>query len=290
MSARSLFLNDAGGLRAPWRIIGFIAAAGLCGFVAAALFGRPIESVLVRLGVRGATNAYLTVLALLGAHAIMLSWVDRRPWSFVWLGSEAARPAAWLGGFALGALAIAAPIVALAAVHWLRREPATAGSWAGAALRVSALLLPAALLEELLVRGYILAVLRQAAGAWPAVLATSLAFGVMHLANPGVTVETTVLVTLAGIFLGVVVLGMRSLYAGWMAHFAWNWTMAVVFHTAVSGLPVETPNYRYVDAGPDWATGGPWGPEGGVPAGIGMLGGLTYLIARQRRRGETRDG
>ena len=53
-------------------------------------------------------------------------------------------------------------------------------------------------------------------------------------------------------------------YAAWAAHFAWNWTMAVVFHVAVSGLPLESPGYRYVDAGPDWATGGSWGPEGGA--------------------------
>ena len=62
----------------------------------------------------------------------------------------------------------------------------------------------------------------------------------------------------------------KSLYAAWMAHFAWNWTMAVVFHTAVSGYPMEAPGYRYVDAGPDWATGGDWGPEGGIPAALGM--------------------
>ena len=286
MSARTFFLSEAGALRAPWRIVGFIAAAGLCSFVAAALFGRPIEWLLVRMGVTGATNAYIAVIGALAAHALMLKGVDRAPWQSAALGSEAARPPKWLFGFVLGAIAIGVPIALLIAAHWEARQPAPAGSWAGAAFRVSALLLPAALLEELVTRGYVFAVLRQAAGAWVAVLATSLFFGVMHLWNPGATVESTVLVTLAGVFLGVVVLATRSLYAAWMAHFAWNWTMAVVFHTAVSGLPVETPNYRYVDAGPDWLTGGPWGPEGGALAGVGMLSGLTYLIARQKRRGE----
>lgn len=287
MSVRSLLLTDDGVLRAPWRIIGFIAAAGLCGFVAASVFGRGIEWVLVRAGVRGATGFCVLALALIGAHVVMVRFVDRRPWSFVLLGRESARPMAWLGGFALGALAIGVPTALLAAVRWLDHRPAAPGSWIAAAARVSVFLLPAALWEELLLRGYVLSVLRESVGAWSAVLATSLVFGLLHLTNPGANVESTVLVTLAGIFLAVVVLATRSVYAGWMAHFAWNWTMAVVFHTAVSGLPVETPNYRYVDAGPDWATGGPWGPEGGAPAGLGMLGGLTYLIARQRRREET---
>lgn len=286
MNARSILLTQAGVLRAPWRIVGFIAAAGLCSFVAAALFGRAIEWILLSLGVRGATNVVILALGLLGAHAVMLLLVDHRPWESVAMGRFAARPAAWPGGFVLGALAIGIPILVSIAVGWEGRQAAPAGSWTGAAFRTSVFLLPAALWEELLLRGYVLAVIREAAGAWSAVLATSLFFGVMHVSNPGATVESTVLVTLAGIFLGVVVLATRSLYAAWMAHFAWNWTMAVVFHTAVSGLPVEAPNYRYVDAGPDWLTGGPWGPEGGALAGVGMLSGLTYLIARQKRRGE----
>ena len=286
MSSRAFFLTEAGALRAPWRIVGFIAAAGACSLVAVGVLGKPVEWLLVRLGVTGAATAYVAVIGLIGAHALMLRVVDRESWQFAALGAEAARPPKWLLGFVLGALAIGIPIAVLIAAHWEARQPAAAGSWWGAAFRVSALLLPAALLEELVTRGYVFAVLRQAAGPWVAVLATSLFFGMMHLLNPGVTVESTMLVTLAGVFLGVVVLATRSLYAAWMAHFAWNWTMAVVFHTAVSGLPVETPNYRYVDAGPDWLTGGPWGPEGGALAGVGMLSGLTYLIARQKRREE----
>jgi hypothetical protein len=88
---------------------------------------------------------------------------------------------------------------------------------------------------------------------------------------------------LAGIFLGGVVLVTRSLYAAWMAHFSWNWTMAVLLHIPVSGLATETPDYRTLDAGPDWATGGAWGPEGGVGAALGILGGIGYLFVRRRR-------
>ena len=119
---------------------------------------------------------------------------------------------------------------------------------------------------------------------WPwAIGATSVAFGLLHLANNGANAESVTLVTLAGFFLAGVLYFTRSLYAAWMAHFAWNWTMAVLFHTAVSGYPLESPRYRYVDAGPDWATGGPWGPEGGIPAGLGMIVGIGYLYMRRPR-------
>ncbi|HTK51644.1 MAG TPA: CPBP family intramembrane glutamic endopeptidase, partial [Gemmatimonadaceae bacterium] len=115
--------------------------------------------------------------------------------------------------------------------------------------------------------------------------ATSIAFGLLHLGNPDAGAASIVLVTLAGVFLASVVYATRSLYAAWAAHFAWNWTMAVLFHTAVSGFPLEAPGYRYVDAGPDWATGGAWGPEGGVPAGLGMIigVGIAYALARRTR-------
>jgi hypothetical protein len=67
-----------------------------------------------------------------------------------------------------------------------------------------------------------------------------------------------------------------------MAQIAWNLNMAVLFHVAVSGYPMEAPGYRYVDAGPDWATGGAWGPEGGVPAALGMLAGVVVLFSYRR--------
>jgi membrane protease YdiL (CAAX protease family) len=188
-------------------------------------------------------------------------------------------------GFAVGALAIGVPIVLLIGAHWLRRDVGGAGSWLGAAVRITLVLLPAALFEELLTRGYILSVLQRWMGWTWAVITTSVGFGLLHLANNGVTVESIVLVTLAGFFLAAVLYATRSLYATWMAHFAWNWTMAVLFHSAVSGLPMESPDYRYVDAGPDWATGGEWGPEGGIPAGLGMVGGAVYMLVRRKRAG-----
>jgi hypothetical protein len=149
---------------------------------------------------------------------------------------------------------------------------------------VSALLLVAALAEELLFRGYILAVVRETLGWRPALAVTSAAFGYAHAGNPGASGRALLLVTLAGLFLGAIVALTRSLYSAWMAHFGWNWTMAVLLHIPVSGVGTESPDYRTVDTGPDWATGGPWGPEAGAGAALGMMAGLGYLIAQRRRK------
>jgi len=79
----------------------------------------------------------------------------------------------------------------------------------------------------------------------------------------------------------VVVTG--SLYAATAAHLAWNWIMAAVLHVPVSGLAFETPDYRLVDAGPDWVTGGSWGPEAGAGAMLGLSAALAYLYLYVRR-------
>ena len=287
MSARQLFVGDHGRLRAPWRIFAFCGVSLVALYIASVILGPLIAEFYSLVGVRGVSNEYwVEAFGLLGGTALALRYIDKRPWQDVWLGADAARPSLLVLGFLIGMAAIATPILALIGAHWLRLSGGgAAGSWLGAALRVSLLLLPAALFEELLTRGYILSVLREWWG-WPgAIIGTSLGFGALHLMNTGATVESVTLVTLAGFFLAGVLYTTRSLYAAWMAHFAWNWTMAVVFHTAVSGFPLEAPGYRYVDAGPDWATGGVWGPEGGIPAGLGMGGGagLIYFFARRKR-------
>jgi len=289
LNVQRVLFTDAGVLRAPWRIFLFLLFAGVATQVVAVIVGPLFEWGFSAAGLRGVSiEPWILCAGLLIATAACLKWIDKLPWSYVWLGSDAANPGRIAAGFVMGAAAIGLPIAFLISAHWLREAEGPAGSLWGAGLRVTALLLPAAFMEELLSRGYLLAVLRGVWG-WPwAIAATSAAFGALHLANAGANVESTTLVTLAGVFLAVVLVATRSLYAAWAAHFAWNWTMAVIFHAAVSGLPLESPRYRYVDAGPDWATGGEWGPEGGVPAGIGMVSGIAYLAAR-RRRGARRE-
>ena len=284
MNARAWLYAADGRLRAPWRILIFLAATYCCGLVAST-FLAPVIAWLYRLsGLRVTSDGWVIVAALLGGHIVSVRFVDHRPWSDVWLDRRAARPALLARGFLLGGLAIAVPILLLLSVGWLQIRPSLDASLLTAASRVTMLLLPAALYEELATRGYVFAALRDAIGWRSALLAMSLVFGLLHLRNPGASAESVGLVILAGVFLGVVVIATQSLYAAWMAHFAWNWTMAVVFHTAVSGLPLESPEYRVVDAGPDWITGGVWGPEGGAAGGLGMLGGLAYLYARRNGR------
>jgi membrane protease YdiL (CAAX protease family) len=230
---------------------------------------------------------WLLVLVLLLAHAASFRVLRRESWTTVGLGRDAARPAHFVSGLLAGGLAIAVPSLALVAMGWLRREPAPEGSSLLAALQLALVLAPAALFEELLVRGLPFAVLRRAAGPGTAIVATSAVFALMHVANGGANLQSLLQVGFAGVWLGGILVATGSLYAAWAAHFAWNWVMAALLHTPVSGLHLSAPDFRFIDAGPDWATGGAWGPEAGLGATLGMAGTLTYLFARRRRREES---
>jgi membrane protease YdiL (CAAX protease family) len=227
-----------------------------------------------------------TFLSALVATWIMLRKIDKLPWSEVGLDRPAAAPGLVVKGALFGGLTIGLASVALLSVRMLRIDPGVPGSWWAEAGRSTVVLLPAAFFEELFIRGYFFAILRRAAGWKVALVVTSIIFGFLHVANPGADSESILAVIVAGFFLGAILLVTRSLYAAGAAHFAWNWVMSGALHIAVSGMPSADPDYKVVDAGPDWLTGGPWGPEGGIAAVAAMFIVLFYLFARYQRQME----
>ena len=290
MTARAVLHSADGRLRALWRLLIFGLVA-----VALAAVALGLISLLVPSSERpGALSAgeevgldviltyWGTVVALFGAHLFVLRFVEHRGWDFVWLDRRAARPRPLLAGFLIGVLAIGVPSLLLMAIGWLDATDAP-GPWQTGALATAMMLLPAAMAEELMIRGYPLAVLREALGWRWAIVLTAVVFGVLHVFNPNVAAHAIILVTIAGIFLGAIVYQMRSLWAATAAHFAWNVTLAVFLHTAVSGQELPVGDYRVVDGGPDWATGGAWGPEGGAAAMAGMLIAAALLLRRRSR-------
>ncbi len=293
MTVRGLFTAADGRLNAPWRLLLFAGVVFVAIELATAVLYPPLSALARATDTHLVVYEWLTLVGLLAAHAAQLAWVERRPWSFVGLGRAAARPRLVGLGVALGGLAIAVPSLALTAVGQYRIVGATGvgGGWWDASLASLVLLVPAAIVEELLMRGYLFAVLREIWGWRATLVASSIVFGALHLANSGWTIGSISMVMLGGFFLGGVLLATGSLYASIGAHLAWNAVMGLALHAPVSGYPLETPAYRLVDAGPAWLTGGAWGPEGGLAAGVGMALGLWYLswYARRRPSGELPD-
>ena len=270
-------------LRAGWRIVIFLLAG---------LAASNVAVPLIAMGIPAAAMPWvrpsLECCAVLFATRYASVTVDRTGWDSVALGPKAWKPRWLLLGALAGSLAIAAPTGVLIALGDLTFVPDASGEALRTVLLSVAVLAPAAFTEELLMRGYPFVVLSETWG-WPVAMGvTSVIFGVLHLGNPGATPIAIANVMAAGVFLAGVRIVTGSLAAAWAAHFAWNWTMSAGFHTAVSGLPFGTPRYRLIDSGPDWLSGGAWGPEGGVVAAVGMIGtfaGLSWATSRKRYPG-----
>jgi membrane protease YdiL (CAAX protease family) len=285
VNARAIFYAPSGTLRAPWRIGGFLLvffAAKYALFAVAGGLPRPGSFI------PNMMEAWIVLLAsVLLATFIMLRRVDDRAWSTIGLGRANAAPSVMTLGLIVGALGILIPSGALLAAHWLQVAPPARAD--GSSLRfgigTALLFLPQSLSEELLSRGYAFSAVREAIGPVWALVLSSLVFGGLHLYNPGANARSFAIVVLAGVWLGSIVVLTRSVYAAWMAHFAWNAGIVSVLHAPVSGIPFPAPDYTIVSNGPEWATGGSWGPEGSVFAAIAMLASIYVVYRWTRARG-----
>ncbi|WP_373063716.1 lysostaphin resistance A-like protein [Gemmatimonas sp.] len=284
-------------LRVPWRLLSFgvawILAQGIAESVLGPLFGAISRSV----GESVPAYPWSSLIGVAAACYVALRFVDDVPWTVMALGEGAWQWRRLAGGVLVGSAAIAGTAAILWGLGALRFENMPTGGidsaalvedgWGGTALRLLLLLGPAALWEELVFRGYLYAVADEAAGRWVARLSSSVAFGAVHLMNPGANVRTTVVVMLAGLCLCLVRERTGSLPAAWSAHLAWNWVMAAVLHVPVSGLPFATPGYRAALHGSEWITGGDWGPEGGLVAMLVLSGSLAVGLRRSGTLAQT---
>lgn len=246
-----------------------------------------MPNVTISLSLQTLSGAVVGITAVVAATWLMFFTERGVGWRSINLDRRAAAPSRVGLGFLLGALGIGVPSALLLLSRELGVRTAPSGSWLNAALFDIAFFALSAAMEELVVRGYVFSLIRRRWGWKTALTSTSLAFGALHLMNPGVTAESVINVTLAGFLLGGILLVTRSLYAAIAAHFAWNWTMSALFHTAVSGATIPAPNYAIVDNGPDWLTGGRWGPEGGAAATAAMLIIIFYLYRLRKTRLES---
>ncbi|MDA1081972.1 MAG: type II CAAX endopeptidase family protein [Gemmatimonadetes bacterium] len=272
--------TEAGVLRAPWRLAVFGAAVvassiviGVIGFSLASLTSVSAMSRAARLPLDQLLSAISIVVAT-WATGRMVAGEDFAIWRYVGVGAGHWSPRVISLATGAGAATIALPALVLVGIGAAQFDPSvsTDSAWA-VAWAAFALMMPAAIVEELLFRGYAFTVCVEAIGSRGAIVVTSVLFALAHVFNPDPTVASVTAVACAGVFLAVVRVTTGSLVAAVAAHFWINYTQAVALHAPVSGLALQMPGYRFVEAGPDWLTGGAWGPE----AGAGAV--LTFAVA-----------
>ena len=137
----------------------------------------------------------------------------------------------------------------------------------------------AASLEETLFRGYFFQTLIQLMTFLPATLVMSLFFAVGHALNPHATVFGLINVALAGIWFSVAYMKTRSLWLPCGLHFAWNFSQTSLYAFPTSGIGFGGLRiFDLVQRGPEWLTGGPFGPEGGALATLALVVGTWYVL------------
>ena len=143
----------------------------------------------------------------------------------------------------------------------------------------------AGVVEEVVFRGVVLRVLDAWLGSWAALALSSLLFGLIHLANPGASLATALLLVIeAGFLLGAAYLLTRRLWLAIGLHLAWNTMQAGVFSSAVSGTGRQNGLLSVQMPGPDWLTGGSMGVEGSVVSVLlGLSAGVVMLVLAARR-------
>jgi membrane protease YdiL (CAAX protease family) len=138
----------------------------------------------------------------------------------------------------------------------------------------------AGIVEEILTRGVIYRISEEALGTWWAIALSAFIFGFMHIWNPNATVFSSVSIALtAGVILAMLYVITRQLWVPIGLHIGWNFTLGGIYSAPVSGGdPAGLLAAKFT--GPEWLTGGAFGPEASViTVGVFVVFGI-YLIRK----------
>jgi uncharacterized protein len=164
---------------------------------------------------------------------------------------------------------------------------ASVGPGAGWTAIVPALVfaLAAAVVEELLVRGVLFRIVEESLGTWLALGLSAIVFGLLHVANHGASLVSTLAIALeAGILLAAAYAYSRRLWLPIGLHLGWNFTESGIFGATLSGNTIPGMwSSRFT--GPKLITGGAFGPEASIVAIVVCLLAAAVLIVAARRRG-----
>jgi membrane protease YdiL (CAAX protease family) len=146
----------------------------------------------------------------------------------------------------------------------------------------------AALMEELMLRGYIFQAFIEGSRVWIAVIVLSSVFSVMHFNNPDATIPSSVNIFLGGVLFSICYLKTRSLWLPTGLHLGWNWMQASFWGMGVSGYHVKWSVFNAEAHGADWISGGKFGAEASIFATI-VISVVAYLIWKTDRLGVAKE-
>lgn len=299
---RRVFVKDSR-LHPAWRVALYLPTHPLVTVIFSIIAMIPYTAVVYLLGhtelinawMRNETTSDLVLISALTSlvATLPLTWIFRRfldGRSFASLGFRLRGP--WpvdvgLGlvlGFVLMALIFAVQVGA----GWLRVDGLAWVSQGLAAVITTVLIylvvyVIVGLTEELAFRGYVFVNLREI-NMIVAVLVSSAFFGLGHALNPHVGPVALLNIALVGVFFCYAYLVTDNLWLPIAYHFSWNFCQGTVFSFPVSGTGGEGLFLTTPVGGPEWITGGAFGPEAGLLGTAAILASflVVWLWARVR--------
>lgn len=140
--------------------------------------------------------------------------------------------------------------------------------------------------EELIMRGYLMNSIGAKHKMITAVIVSSVAFGVIHALNPGVTVLAIINIVLIGVFFCVYAICFDNIWGVCALHGAWNFVQGNFYGIQVSGMTVQDTIFTLSSVeGKQLINGGSFGAEGGLATTIVVLISLAVLLIYMKLSG-----
>ena len=274
---KKMFKNRFGHIRAGWRILAYVFLMAII-FMPFGHFLKNMDpelTIVSRWKLIG--DILLITITILVAY-VLLRWLDKRPFGLLGLSFTSG----WFRDLKIGLVMGFGLLTFMFLIFWITGlTEVSAGAMNFGVLKtllgMMVIFIFAAIIEEILTRGYLLQALAEGSRQWIAMVIFSLLFSLGHMANPNWSLPGAINIFLAGILLSVAYFKTRSLWLPNGLHMAWNWTQGPLWGMNVSGF--EIPNSFMVSkpVGPEWLSGGEFGAEGSYIAVI-AISALTWYI------------
>jgi hypothetical protein len=139
----------------------------------------------------------------------------------------------------------------------------------------------AAAAEELIFRGYLLQALAEGSRRWLAAVLLTLAFAVVHLGNPDITVVGIANIFLVGLVIAILYFQTLRLWLPIGYHLSWNLAHGWFWGFDVSGIELEHKVLIATPNGPELVTGGGFGLEGSLLTTALIVAAGVWLLTRK---------
>ncbi len=145
--------------------------------------------------------------------------------------------------------------------------------------------LSSGIFEEILFRGIIFRLTEEKLGSTIAIIISALIFGLMHLANKNSSIYSAVAIAIeAGVLLAASYIYSKNLWLPIFLHFAWNFAEAGIYGAVISGNTINKSLFTSKFTGPDFLTGGAFGPENSIQAVLLCLAvGIIFIWIAKRQ-------